>query len=61
MVGYMNEEAFRKTVEAFEMSLIEQALERTGGNKNQASILLGLNRTTLVEKLRKRQKRPEEN
>ncbi len=44
----------RRAVEAFEMSLIEQALERTGGNKNQASLLLGLNRTTLVEKLRKR-------
>jgi DNA-binding NtrC family response regulator len=51
----------RKAVEAFEMNLIDQALERTGGNKNQASILLGLNRTTLVEKLRKRQKRPDEN
>ncbi|HET6581832.1 MAG TPA: sigma-54 dependent transcriptional regulator [Nannocystaceae bacterium] len=51
----------RKAVEAFEMNLIDQALERTGGNKNQASILLGLNRTTLVEKLRKRQKKPDEN
>ena len=39
------------------MNLIEQALERTGGNKNQASILLGMNRTTLVEKLRKRKRR----
>lgn len=45
----------RKAVQAFEMSLIDQALERTGGNKNQASLLLGMNRTTLVEKLRKRQ------
>jgi len=45
----------RKAVQAFEMSLIDQALERTGGNKNQASQLLGMNRTTLVEKLRKRQ------
>jgi len=44
----------RKAVEAFETNLIEQALERTGGNKNQASRLLGMNRTTLVEKLRKR-------
>ncbi len=47
----------RKAVQAFEMSLIDQALERTGGNKNQASMLLGMNRTTLVEKLRKRQQR----
>jgi len=34
--------------------LIEQALERTGGNKNRAAGLLGMNRTTLVEKLRRR-------
>jgi DNA-binding NtrC family response regulator len=46
----------REAVELFEMNLIEQALERTGGNKNQASILLGMNRTTLVEKLRKRRR-----
>ncbi len=37
-----------------EDSLIEQALERTGGNKNQASKLLQLNRTTLIEKLKKK-------
>jgi DNA-binding NtrC family response regulator len=47
----------RAAVEAFEMGLIDQALERTGGNKNQASILLGMNRTTLVEKLRKRRRK----
>ncbi len=47
----------REAVEAFEMSLIQQALERTSGNKNQASILLGMNRTTLVEKLRKRNRK----
>jgi len=47
----------REAVETFEMSLIQQALERTGGNKNQASILLGMNRTTLVEKLRKRKRK----
>jgi two-component system response regulator HydG len=33
--------------------LIAEALERTGGNKNQAARSLGLNRTTLVEKLRR--------
>jgi DNA-binding NtrC family response regulator len=37
-----------------EERLIEQALERTGGNRNRAAELLGLNRTTLVEKLRRR-------
>jgi transcriptional regulator with PAS, ATPase and Fis domain len=34
--------------------LIREALERSGGNKNQAAKILGLNRTTLVEKLRKK-------
>jgi DNA-binding NtrC family response regulator len=41
-------------VAAFENHLIDQALARTGGNKNRASELLMMNRTTLVEKLRKR-------
>mgnify|MGYP001627263523 CR=1 FL=1 len=37
-----------------EDSLILQALSRTGGNKNQASKLLALNRTTLIEKMEKK-------
>jgi DNA-binding NtrC family response regulator len=41
-------------VEAFENGLIQQALEATGGNRNQAAQLLGVKRTTLVEKLKKR-------
>lgn len=41
-------------VSAFENHLIDQALARTHGNKNRASDLLKMNRTTLVEKLRKR-------
>lgn len=41
-------------VDAFENHLIDQALARTGNNKNRASELLAMNRTTLVEKLRKR-------
>ena len=41
-------------VEAFENHLIDQALARTANNKNRASELLHMNRTTLVEKLRKR-------
>jgi DNA-binding NtrC family response regulator len=44
----------RKTVEAFENDLIRQALARTGWNKNQAAQLLGLNRTTLVEMLKRK-------
>jgi len=41
-------------VAAFENHLVDQALARTSGNKNRASELLQMNRTTLVEKLRKR-------
>lgn len=37
-----------------EDSLIMQAMNRTGGNKNQASKLLALNRTTLIEKMKKK-------
>ena len=35
--------------------LIAQAMDRSGGNKQQAATLLGLNRTTLVEKLARRE------
>ena len=49
----------RAVVAQLEESLIDQALERTGGNRNAAAQLLGLNRTTLVEKL-KRAKKPTE-
>jgi len=44
----------RAAVEAFENDLIRQALTRTGWNKNQAARLLGLNRTTLVEMLKRK-------
>ncbi len=37
-----------------EESLIKQALTKTNGNKNQASKLLQMNRTTLIEKMKKR-------
>jgi sigma-54 specific flagellar transcriptional regulator A len=40
-------------VAAIEESLIRQALDRSGGVVAQAARLLGLRRTTLVEKLRK--------
>jgi DNA-binding NtrC family response regulator len=36
-----------------ESELIHRSLERTGGNKGQAARLLGLKRTTLVEKLKR--------
>jgi DNA-binding NtrC family response regulator len=44
-----------RAVEEFENSLIEEALRRTKGNKQAASRLLGLKRTTLVAKLRRRE------
>ena len=44
----------RAMLEAVEARMIEEALERTNGNKNRAAELLGLNRTTLVEKLRRK-------
>jgi len=44
----------RDALQRFEDTMIRQALTATGGNKNQAAKALGLNRTTLVEKLRKR-------
>jgi sigma-54 dependent transcriptional regulator, flagellar regulatory protein len=39
---------------SIEDALIDEALKRTGGNRTDAAQLLGLNRTTLVEKLRRR-------
>lgn len=44
----------KRVLSDIEDSLINQALERTSGNKNQASKLLGLNRTTLIEKMKKK-------
>ena len=43
----------KQMVEEFEKELIIEALEKTNGVKNQAATLLGLNRTTLVEKIKK--------
>jgi transcriptional regulator with GAF, ATPase, and Fis domain len=43
----------RSALEALECQLIERALQRAGGNRTEAAALLGLNRTTLVEKLRR--------
>ncbi len=49
----------RAMLEAVEERMIGEALERTGGNKNRAAELLGLNRTTLVEKLRRKRVSPQ--
>jgi DNA-binding NtrC family response regulator len=47
--------AFNELVRKFEDDLILQALEKTRWNKNRAATLLQLNRTTLVEKIKKKQ------
>jgi transcriptional regulator with GAF, ATPase, and Fis domain len=43
----------RTALENLERALIDRALVVAGGNRTEAAALLGLNRTTLVEKLRK--------
>ena len=43
----------RTALDGLERRLIRQALERAHGNRTEAAALLGLNRTTLVEKLRR--------
>jgi DNA-binding NtrC family response regulator len=45
---------FNALVSAYEIRLISWALEAAGGVRNQAAKLLNLNRTTLVEKMRKK-------
>lgn len=51
---------FNSAVDAYENALIVRALEKTGWNRNQAALLLKLNRTTLVEKIKKKGLRPYE-
>ncbi len=51
---------FNSAVDAFENSLILKALEKTNWNRNQAANLLKLNRTTLVEKIKKKGLAPNE-
>ena len=43
----------RSHIDRLERELISMALERTKGNRTEAAALLGLNRTTLLEKLRR--------
>ncbi len=46
--------SFKRVVNEFENELILKALEKTDWNKNKAASLLKLNRTTLVEKIKRR-------
>ena len=43
---------YQRTVASIERSIIEQALQKTGGNKKAAADMLGLKRTTLSAKVR---------
>jgi len=43
---------FMETITSFERDIVEQALQRTNGNKTLAADLLRLKRTTLLSKLR---------
>jgi DNA-binding NtrC family response regulator len=43
---------YEQTVAVIERSILEQALEKTGGNKKAAAEMLGLKRTTLSAKVR---------
>jgi len=45
----------KETLDELENRLILDALQRSGGVKNKAAKLLGLNRTTLIEKMKKKQ------
>ncbi len=45
---------FNSAVDSYENALILKALEKTSWNRNQAAHLLKLNRTTLVEKIKKK-------
>ncbi len=46
--------SFRDVVDQFESDLIRQALEITHGNKNRAAQLIQMNRTTMLEKMKKK-------
>lgn len=50
---------FNKLINDFETSLIINALKATGGNKKEAAKLLKLKRTTLLEKIKKKNLTPD--
>ncbi len=45
---------FKEIINDFENQLIIQAMKRAGGNKKEAAKILGLKRTTLLEKIKKK-------
>ena len=46
---------FNDLIDTFERQLIMQAMKKTGGNKKEAASLLNLKRTTLLEKMKKKE------
>ncbi|MEZ4363647.1 MAG: sigma 54-interacting transcriptional regulator [Kofleriaceae bacterium] len=52
-LGEVDSLDLRSAMESLERNMIRQALSTTCGNRTEAAALLGLNRTTLVEKIRK--------
>ena len=52
-VERQNERRFAEAVEAFERNLLSDALQRSGGNLTQASLELGMAKTTLFDKVKK--------
>jgi len=55
-IGHLREKAFglKEFLDQVEERLLLEALEEAGGVKNQAAEILGIKRTTLIEKLKKR-------
>lgn len=51
---------FNELVESFENTLLLHALGSTGWNRNRAAQMLGINRTTLVEKIKKKGLSPQQ-
>jgi two-component system response regulator AauR len=45
--------SFAEAVEAFERTLLKEALERHNGNLSQTSVALGMAKTTLFDKVKK--------
>ena len=53
LVIHRKQRLYRFTIEAIEKQLIEKTLERTFGNQLKAAKLLGLNRNTLRNRIKK--------
>lgn len=50
---FIKRQSFHEVVEQYEKYLIIQALEQTGGIKTKAADFLKMNRTTLLEKMKR--------